>query len=105
VIGLSKPFKPPYNAVSHLTLEVDRMEDIDAFVERAKQIYNERYRDQLEQSSRDMFCVIEPISGDCFLGRTLSEAANACRKVYPDRPTHTVRVGHPVAIHFGMHIG
>lgn len=81
------------------------MEDIDTFVERAKQIYNEKYRDQLEQSSKDMFCVIEPVSGDYFLGKTLSEAASACRKVYPDRPTHTVRVGHPVAIHFGLHVG
>ena len=70
----------------------------------AKRIYEERLRETLERSHRDQFVAIEPISGDYFLGQTLSEAIGASRTKYPDRLAHSLRVGHPTAVHFGMHV-
>lgn len=72
--------------------------------QRAKQIYNERLKAQLESSDPDRFVAIEPDSGEYFLGETLSEAIGKSRQKYPDRLAHAIRVGHPAAVHFGMHI-
>lgn len=68
----------------------------------AKRIYEERLRVLLEESHADEFVAIEPISGDHFLARTLSEAIGASRTKYPDRFAHALRVGHKAAIHFGV---
>ena len=70
----------------------------------AKSIYEERLRETLERSHRDQFVAIEPISGDYFTGQTLSDVIGASRAKYPDRLAHALRVGHPAAVHFGMHI-
>jgi hypothetical protein len=48
-----------------------------------------------------MTVVIEPDSGDCFLGRTLSEAGWAAYKAYPDRRMYGMRIGYSVAVEFG----
>lgn len=71
---------------------------------RAKRIYEERLRATLEQSHLNEFVAIEPISGDYFLGQTLSEAIGASRRKYPDRLAHALRVGHEAAIHFGFQL-
>jgi hypothetical protein len=70
----------------------------------AKRIYQERLREALERSHRDEFVAIEPVSGDYFLGQTLSEAIGASRSKHPDRLAHALRVGHPAAVHFGLHV-
>ena len=70
----------------------------------AKRIYEEQLRVSLEESHMNEFVAIEPISGEHFLGRTLSEAIGASRLKYPDRLAHALRVGHKAAIHFGMQI-
>jgi hypothetical protein len=49
----------------------------------------------------DEFVVIEPDSGDYFLGKTMSEASAAARTAHPDRRGYIVRVGHRAAIHMG----
>jgi hypothetical protein len=72
--------------------------------ERAKQIYNERLRSQLEVSDPDSFVAIEPESGEYFLGATLSDAIGKSRQKYPDRLAHAIRVGHQAAVHFGLSI-
>lgn len=69
----------------------------------AKRIYEERLRGLLESSHINEFVAIEPVSGDYFLGRTLSQAISASRSKYPDRLAHALRVGHDAAIHFGLH--
>ena len=74
------------------------------FVRRAEEIYTARLRAVLEHEHMDEFVAIEPESGNYFLGRTLREAVRAVRRVYPDRLTHAMRVGHKAAIHFGMHV-
>ena len=68
----------------------------------ARRIYDENLRPVLEPEHNDEFVAIEPVSGDYFLGRTLSEAIGASRSRYPDRLAHALRVGHQAAIHFGM---
>jgi hypothetical protein len=77
-------------------------QDLDDFVRRAERFYNERLRTQLEQSHRDKFVALEPVSGDYFLGKTLSEAMGAAKAKYPDRLSHAVRIGHEAALHFGV---
>ena len=68
---------------------------------RAEAVYKERLKDKLETTHLNYFVAIEPDSGDYFLGQTLSEAAAAARKVYPDRRAGVVRVGHRTALHLG----
>lgn len=70
----------------------------------AKRIYEDRLRASLEEPSLNEFVAIEPISGEYFLGQTVSEAISASREKYPDRLAYAWRVGHKAAIHFGLHI-
>ena len=70
----------------------------------ARRIYEERLRATLEESHMNEFVAIEPISGEYFLGETLSEAIGASRMKYPDRLAHALRVGHKAAIHFGFQV-
>jgi hypothetical protein len=67
----------------------------------AELIYQQRLKDRLEQTHPDAFVAVEPLSGDYFLGPTLSEAVGAARVAHPDRLMHTLRVGHKAAIHLG----
>lgn len=75
---------------------------IGIVADEAKRIYTTKLQAMLEASHMNKFVAIEPISGDYFLGRTLSEAIGASRAKYPDRLAHALRVGHKAAIHFGM---
>lgn len=68
----------------------------------AERIYEDRLRARLEATHGDEFVAIEPISGDYFLGDTLSEAISAARDVHPDRLAHAIRIGHKAALHFGI---
>ena len=70
----------------------------------ARRIYEEQLRALLEESHMNEFVAIEPVSGEYFLGRTLTEAIGASRMKYPDRLVHASRVGHKAAIHFGLQI-
>ena len=79
----------------------DEQTDVAA---RAREIYHEQLRKSLESAHTDEFVAIEPISGDYFLGRTLSDAIGASRAKYPDRLAHAMRIGHEAAVHFGLHL-
>ena len=79
-------------------------QNTESVAREAKRIYEEQLRASLEQTHLDEFVAIEPISGDYFLGGTLSEAIGASRSKHPDRLAHALRVGHKAAIHFGMQI-
>jgi hypothetical protein len=68
---------------------------------RAEALYEQRLKLLLEQDHRDEFVAIEPMSGDYYLGATLSEAIGYARKAHPDRLAHAIRVGHRAALHFG----
>jgi hypothetical protein len=68
----------------------------------AELIYDQQLKTELELRHRDEFVAIEPVSGDYFLGHTLSEAGNLARKAHPGRLTHIMRVGHQAAVHIGI---
>ena len=78
--------------------------DVDEFVRRAEETYASRLRAVLEPDDVDDFVVIEPESGNYFLGKTLNEATRAARRTYPNRLTRAMRVGHRAALHFGLHV-
>lgn len=71
---------------------------------KAEQVYDARLRKVLEPDHTDEFVAIEPVSGDYFLDKTLSEAIGAARRSHPDRLAHAMRVGHGAALHFGVQI-
>ena len=70
-------------------------------IERAERLYEERFKAMLEATHMHSFVAIEPVSGEYFVGPTLSEASAACRAVYPDRRACVLRVGHRAAVHMG----
>ncbi len=62
----------------------------------------ELLKNKLEAEHLNRFVAIEPISGEFFVGDTMSEAIGDSRRKYPDRLVHTFRIGHAAAVHFGM---
>jgi hypothetical protein len=66
---------------------------------KAKRIYDEKYRAELEERHRGEFVCIEPESQDYFLGATFDDAINKAIDAHPDRLTYTLRVGHAAALH------
>ena len=77
-------------------------QNLDDLVRSAEQIYEQHLRAQLEATHPDEFVAVEPVSGDFFLGKTLSEAIGAARDAHPDRLSHAMRIGHDAALHFGV---
>ncbi len=75
--------------------------EIEEFIQKAELVYEKQLSEILEPDHIDEFVAIEPVSGDYFLGKKLSEAMVACRNAYPDRLAHTMRVGHKAALHLG----
>ena len=70
-------------------------------IRRAEQIYAERLKGELEANHLNEFVVIEPDSGDYFLGHTSLEASQKARAAYPDRIGFLVRIGHRAAWFLG----
>jgi hypothetical protein len=68
---------------------------------RQAQLLYDRLKHSLEPAQAGKFVAIEPVSGDYFLGETLSEAIGAARRTHPGRLVHGLRVGHPAAVHLG----
>jgi len=66
--------------------------ELDELVRRAEDLYAQKLRSKLEASHQDDFVAVEPISGDFFLGKTLSQALSAARDAHPDRLSHAIRV-------------
>jgi hypothetical protein len=67
----------------------------------ARQIYAGQ-REQLEREHLGKYVSIEPISGNFYLGETFDDAVNAALDAFPDRLTHTLRIGHAAALHLGV---
>jgi hypothetical protein len=63
-------------------------EQSKSVAERAKAIYADRLRPQLEANHPGRFVAIEPDSGDYFLA-------------YSERISFVIRIGHETAIHLG----
>ena len=69
--------------------------------ERAKAIYRERLKGDLEATHTDGYVAIEPDSGEHFLADSFGGAVAAARTAHPDRIAFVIRIGHPSAIHLG----
>lgn len=73
-----------------------------ATAQNARIIYESRLRQQLEREHPDRYVCIEPVSGNHFIGETFDDAVNAALDAFPDRLTHTLRIGHAAALHLGV---
>ncbi len=69
--------------------------------QKARTIYESGLRQQLEPQFADQYICIEPVSGTHFIGETFDEAVNAALDAFPDRLTHTLRIGHTAPLHLG----
>jgi hypothetical protein len=69
--------------------------------ERAKAIYGERLKRELEAAHTDGYVAIEPESGEHFLADSFGEAVEAARTAHPDRISFVIHIGHQAAIHLG----
>jgi len=67
----------------------------------ATEIYEHRLKATLEQFNLNDFVAIEPVSGEYFVGATLSEAIGAARRAHPHRVAYALRIGHSAAVHLG----
>jgi hypothetical protein len=72
-----------------------------SIIERSRQIY-EQHKEIWESAQRNRYVAIEPESGEFFLGDSFDEAVRAARVRYPDRLSHTIRIGHEAAFHLGL---
>jgi hypothetical protein len=77
-------------------------EESKAVADEARRIYESELRDELERKHSGKYACIEPVSGRCFLGETFDQAVNAALDAFPERLTHTLRVGHAAALHLGV---
>ena len=73
----------------------------ESITSRAKAIY-ELKRAQFEKQNEGQFVAIEPDSGDCFLADSFDSAVAKAVACYPDRVSHTIRIGSDAAIHIGL---
>jgi hypothetical protein len=70
-------------------------------IDRAKRLYANRLRADLESLHMGRYVAIEPESGDHFLGDTFDEAVMAARTKYPSRLSYTLRIGQRAAFSMG----
>ncbi|MFQ6057842.1 MAG: hypothetical protein ACE5MB_03045 [Anaerolineae bacterium] len=73
--------------------------NINEFTAKAKRAY-ERVREELELTHWGDFIVIEPESGDYFLGKTMDEAEEKARAKYPEGLFYFARIGYRAAVVF-----
>ncbi len=73
-------------------------------IRQAEALYEERFKADLEQDHMHAYVVVEPDSGDYFLGRTMSEASAAAFAAHPGRRGFLMRVGHRAAVDLSEHL-
>ena len=69
-------------------------------IERAKVVY-EAHRADWERTHIGEFVSIEPESGEWFFAESFDAAVRSARLKFPDRISHTMRVGHGATIFIG----
>ena len=70
-------------------------------VQAAEQVYATKLKSLVEPSNNGEFIAIEPVSGEFFLGKTLSSAIQAARRKHPRRLPYAMRVGIDATVHLG----
>ena len=69
---------------------------------RARSIYEQKLKTRLESTNPDEFVAIEPVSGNFFFGKNLSEAIQAARAVHATRLSFVFRIGHKSTVEIGV---
>lgn len=69
--------------------------------QRAKQLYEQKLRTDLEATHMNEFVAIEPDSQSYYLDHTFMEAGLAAKKAHPNRKSFVIRIGHDAAFHIG----
>jgi uncharacterized protein (DUF2249 family) len=72
-----------------------------AVIRRAKLHYAEHLQATLEAEYIGKYVAVEPESGDHFLADSFDAAVEAARQKYPNRLSHTIKIGQPAAFHIG----
>lgn len=75
-------------------------EQTRSVMERAKVVY-EAHRVDWERSHLGEFVSIEPESGEWFFAESFDAAVRSARLKFPDRISHTIRVGYDATIFIG----
>ncbi len=70
-------------------------------IDRAKEMYDARWRAELEANQSGRFVAIEPESAEYFLADSFSQAVDQAHRAYPERISFVLHVGHDAAIHIG----
>ena len=70
-------------------------------IEAGERLYATELRAILEPDHLGEFVAIEPVSGEYFLGKNMTEAVQAARRSHPARLPYVMRVGVNPAIHIG----
>ena len=71
-------------------------------VEKSEAIYYGKLKEKLEKDHLHDYVAIEPISGDYFVGKSMSDASSAARRAHPDRLTHLMHIGHRATVEIGF---
>lgn len=71
-------------------------------IARAKEIYDEQLRNDLERNHMNRFVAIEPDSGESFVDDTFDGAVKLARSKHPTKLSHTIHIGHAAAFHIGV---
>ena len=72
-----------------------------SFLDSAKQVYEDRWRTQLEATNFGNVIALEPESGDYVLGRDFREVDAASRQRFGSKPVYIFRVGGGGAVRIG----
>ena len=75
--------------------------ELEDIARRAERLYEEKLKGELEKNHWGQLVVIEPTSGDYYLGRKLDEASAKAHTAHPDRLFFALRIGYPVAVEIG----
>ena len=75
-------------------------EETRSVMERAKTVY-EAHRDEWEGSHLGKFVTIEPESGEWFFAESFDAAVRAARLKFPERISHTIKVGYGATLFIG----
>ncbi len=70
-------------------------------IDRAKALYDARWRGDLEANHPGRFVAIEPESAEYFLADSFAHAVDQAHRAYPGRVSFVLRVGHEAALHIG----
>ena len=80
------------------TVKIPRGFNTKDFARKGQEVYERKYKRDLESRCKGKIVAIEPDSSDFFIGDSVLEAAAKAKTVYPDKVFHFIRIGYK-AVH------